>query len=102
MKKIIIISLFLCASVYANTNSKSALIIGDSKYENLRGLQNTLNDSRNIEKSLRKILFRTKLVTDANETTHRKALKVFAFESNYTSVSLIFYAGHWAQITCGI
>ena len=95
---IIIFFLFINQSVFAVTNTRLALVIGNSKYENLGGLQNTINDARGVEKSLRELGFKTKLIIDANESTLRKALKGFSSESSSASLSLIFYAGHGAQI----
>jgi hypothetical protein len=95
---IVIFFLFVNQSVFAVTNTRLALVIGNSKYENLGGLQNTINDARGVEKSLRELGFKTKLIIDANEATLRKALKGFSSDSRAASLSLIYYAGHGAQI----
>ena len=88
----------MAQSAVAATSQRLALIIGNSKYSNLGQLDNTINDARGIEKSLKEIGFKTRIVTDADESSMRKAIKSFATESIGSSISLVFYAGHGAQI----
>lgn len=75
-----------------------ALVIGNSKYANLGVLENTANDARSVDKSLREMGYKTKMLMDADEMMMRKTIKQFASESINASISLVFYAGHGAQI----
>lgn len=85
--------------MYASTVSQRlALVIGNSKYANLGGLENTTNDARSIEKSLKEMGYKTKILIDADEMSMRKGIKTFASESSNASIALVFYAGHGAQI----
>ncbi|QDD00529.1 caspase family protein [Candidatus Methylopumilus planktonicus] len=77
---------------------KIALIIGNSKYQNLGSLNNTTNDAKLIEKNLKEIGFKTQIILDANEQQTRKVIRSFAIESENTNIALIFYAGHGAQV----
>lgn len=85
------------SSLYASTE-KIALLIGNSKYTNLGVLDNTPNDARSVEKSLKEIGYKTRVVLDADELTMRRAVRSFAAESAKAEISVIFYAGHGAQI----
>ncbi len=82
-----------------NLPNRIALIIGNSNYQDLGVLPNTLNDAKAIEKSLSAINFKTKLVLDGNEATIKREIKNFANESSQASLALVFYAGHGAQIS---
>ena len=75
-----------------------ALVIGNSHYQQLGTLSNTLNDAKAIEKTLVEIGYKTTLVSDANEASLRKEIKKFANDSEVASIAVIFYAGHGAQV----
>jgi hypothetical protein len=90
--------LVCCAVSAATAPQRIALVIGNSKYTNLGALENTTNDARSIEKSLREMGYRTKILMDVDEMSMRKGVKNFASESNNASMALVFYAGHGAQI----
>jgi hypothetical protein len=81
-----------------SANDRIALIIGNSKYQNLGKLNNTINDAKAIEKNLKEIGYKTKIVFDVNENQIRKEIKSFALESERASLALLFYAGHGAQV----
>ena len=89
--------IFSMSPVFASAE-KIALIIGNSKYQNLGLLNNTTNDAKLIEKNLKEIGFKTQIILDANEQQTRKAIRSFAIESENTNIALIFYAGHGAQV----
>ena len=89
--------LLISGSVFSAPD-RVALIIGNSKYEELGTLSNTVNDAKSIDKVLKEIGFKTKLVLDDNQTTLRKDIKNFASESEGSSIALVFYAGHGAQV----
>jgi len=100
--KLFVGQVFLClllfsSSVFASAE-KIALIIGNSKYQNLGLLNNTTNDAKLIEKNLKEIGFKTQIILDANEQQTRKVIRSFAIESENTNIALIFYAGHGAQV----
>jgi len=64
MKKIfyILLGLFLFMSGESiSANDRIALIIGNSKYQNLGSLNNTINDAQLIEKNLKEIGFKTQI-----------------------------------------
>jgi uncharacterized caspase-like protein len=77
---------------------KIALVIGNSKYEEIGELKNTANDARDISKTLEEIGYETTLLLDAEENKFRRAIRKFASESDNANVAIVFYAGHGAQI----
>ena len=98
MKKIVFLILILISNVAFSSQEKIALIIGNSKYLNLGTLANTTNDARAIEKSLKEIGYKTRIVFDANSVQARKEIRSFAIDSENASIALLFYAGHGAQV----
>ena len=96
----LLIGLVLCLPIsYAfSANDRIALVIGNSKYEELGLLKNTSNDARSIDKALREMGFKTKLVIDDNHASLRRDIRNFANESEGASLAVIFYAGHGAQV----
>ena len=77
-----------------SANDRIALIIGNSKYQSLGTLNNTINDAKAIEKSLKEMGYKTNLIADTNENQLRKEIKRFAISSEKASLALFFYAGH--------
>ena len=96
----LLIGLVLCLpiSFAFSANDRIALVIGNSKYEELGLLKNTSNDARSIDKALREMGFKTKLVIDDNHASLRRDIRNFANESEGASLAVIFYAGHGAQV----
>lgn len=96
--KLLIYFTILANSGFACAEERIALIIGNSKYIELGVLNNTINDAKIIENSLKKIGYKTTIILDGNEVSIRKGLKKFAADSEQASVSVVYYAGHGAQI----
>ena len=95
----IIISLLLVFSV-PNTyaNDRIALVIGNSNYKDLGTLKNTPNDARAMSNSLKELGYDVTLVLDASEGEMRKSVRRFSSDSDKSSLALVFYAGHGAQV----
>lgn len=96
-KSLLLLTLF--SSYALASNSHVALIIGNSNYQNLGALKNTPNDAKTIESRLAGLGYKTKLVFDLTEAQTRREIKNFAAESENSSVALVFYAGHGAQVS---
>lgn len=77
---------------------KTALVIGNSKYEQLGTLSNTINDATAVNKALQEIGFKTTLITDQSEAAIRKSIRKFSTDSNNSDIALVYYAGHGAQV----
>ena len=98
MKRLIFLLLLLIAGSAFSASDRIALVIGNSKYDELGVLKNTSNDARSIDKALKEMGFKTKLVLDENQTSLRRDIRNFANESEGASLAVIFYAGHGAQV----
>ena len=85
-------------SIKENSMPGIALVIGNSKYENLGTLNNTAKDAKDVDKTLREMGYKSRLVLDADYGTLRKEIKAFSAESEKSSIAIIFYAGHGAQV----
>ena len=88
----------MVTSSLAEAANHIALVIGNSKYENLGTLNNTAKDAKDVDKTLREMGYKSKLVLDADYGTLRKEIKAFSAESEKSSIAIIFYAGHGAQV----
>ncbi len=75
-----------------------ALVIGNSKYEHLGTLPNTLNDAQSMSASLKEMGYETTTLIDASDVVFRRELRNFSMESSRASVAVVFYAGHGAQV----
>jgi uncharacterized caspase-like protein len=86
-------------AIGAPTQTRLALVIGNSNYTDLPKLKNPANDARAIVDALRDVGFDVTLVTDASETNIRRAIRKFADQSDRVDVALVYYAGHGAQVS---
>jgi hypothetical protein len=96
-KSLLLLALFSNQAIASS--SHVALIIGNSNYQNLGALKNTTNDAKTIESRLNELGYKTKLVFDLTESQTRREIRNFAAESENSSVALLFYAGHGAQVS---
>jgi hypothetical protein len=80
------------------TDTRLALVIGNSKYTNLPKLANPTNDAEAIAETLGKMGYGTRLLLNASEQDLRREVRKFAADSNKADVALVFYAGHGAQL----
>jgi hypothetical protein len=86
-----------CSGV-AIAADRVALVIGNSKYEHLGTLPNTLNDAQSMSKSLKEMGYETTTLIDASDAVFRRELRNFSMKSSRASVAVVFYAGHGAQV----
>jgi hypothetical protein len=92
---ILVISQSLSAAIAAD---RVALVIGNSKYEHLGTLPNTLNDAQSMSKSLKEMGYETTTLIDASDVAFRRELRNFSLKSSNASIAVVFYAGHGAQV----
>jgi len=78
--------------------TRIALVIGNSHYQNLPKLTNSIADARAIADLLKQIGYDARLVLDASEQDVRREVRKFAGESVKADIALVFYAGHGAQV----
>ena len=95
----IALAISLCATRPASAaGERTALVIGNSNYQNLGVLKNADSDARAVADIVRDMGFNTQLVTDATEQVLRREIRQFASISANADVAFVFYAGHGAQI----
>ena len=78
MKKVFLFILVVFFYIPVNllaANEKVALIIGNSNYQHLSKLNNTINDAKAIQKSLNDIGFKTTIATDITSEETRKQIR---------------------------
>jgi hypothetical protein len=96
-KIIILIALTAC-SLNVAASDRIALIIGNSKYEQLLSLENPKNDANAVVKKFKDMGYQTFLVIDGTDKAIKRELKIFSNRSEKAKVSVVYYAGHGAQV----
>jgi hypothetical protein len=95
----VLLFLILCqCSGVAFAADRVALVIGNSKYEHLGTLPNTLNDAQSMSASLKEMGYETTTLIDASDVVFRRELRNFSLKSSNASIAVVFYAGHGAQV----
>ena len=79
-------------------NSRIALVIGNSEYQNVGKLNNPKNDAIDIETVLNKLNFDVTRILDADLNSIQESINIFLKSLDSYSVGLFFYAGHGMQI----
>jgi uncharacterized caspase-like protein len=75
-----------------------AVVIANGAYSSLGTLPNPVNDGRLVAAALTKAGFTVKVLENLGQEQFRRALQEIDSESRKADVSLIYYAGHGAQI----
>jgi len=80
-------------------NKRIALVIGNSAYQHATPLKNPVNDAIDIAKTLRKLEFKVRLVTDASLKNIEIAVEEFIAKlKTVKGAGVVFYAGHGSQL----
>lgn len=101
--RLLLLSVILtCDHGLASTEKRFALVIGNDQYENVRPLNNPVNDASSVGAVLREMDFSVTLRTDANLRSMKDALRTFIDEISdepaEKRVALVYFAGHGVQI----
>lgn len=75
-------------------DKRVALVIGNSKYQNINSLKNPVNDASDMSAALSRLGFNVTTLTDGSANDIRKALTAFSEKSKAALISLVFYSGH--------
>jgi hypothetical protein len=81
-----------------SAQSRVALVIGNSAYQNVPRLTNPVNDASDISESLKRLGFDVRTLTDAGYDDMRRALIVFGQQARGAEFAVIFFAGHGMEI----
>jgi hypothetical protein len=82
----------------ARAESRVALVIGNSVYQNVSALPNPVNDASDISDSLKRLGFDVKTLTNANFDEMRRGLLSFGQRARGAEFAVIFFAGHGMEI----
>ncbi len=88
------ILLGLCAPFAASAESRVALVIGNSAYQNVSRLTNPTGDAQAIAATLKGLGFDTLLVVDQDGAGLKQALRSFGAKAKGADIAAIYYAGH--------
>jgi hypothetical protein len=80
------------------SESRIALVIGNSSYSSLPKLPNPANDARAVAEIVKAMGYNVHLLIDGSEQGIRREVRQFASDSEKADVALVFYAGHGAQV----
>ncbi len=103
LKLVISISFFIViastsTALLAESDSRFALVIGNSQYKYASKLKNPKNDSIDMAKTLNGLYFDTTLILNANKTTIKKSIsRLLSKLKKNGGVGLFYYAGHGVQ-----
>jgi len=93
----LITSSLLIRSTFAETNDRTALVVGNGAYERVARLRNPANDSKAIADTLRRDGFNVIEAEDATRREMIEATRTFAGKLTPGGVGLFYYAGHGIQ-----
>ena len=97
MKKIILISIAVLLSINIFSQSKIALIIGNSDYKEMP-LKNPRNDAYDLAVTLRSLGFDVIQKTDLNRRGMEDAIRIFKGKISPGDVALFYFSGHGTQV----
>jgi len=93
----LIVQFMVCSAALAET--RVALVIGESAYDNAPQLRTPGHDAQAVANALRLAGFSQITVkTDLNYLDFRTALQSFAAQARHADVAVIYYAGHGMEI----
>jgi WD40 repeat protein len=88
----------IAAPCAGNAQSRVALVIGNSTYQNVSALPNPVNDANDISESLKRLGFDVKTLTNATFDDMRRALIGFGQQARSAEFAVVFFAGHGMEI----
>jgi uncharacterized caspase-like protein len=81
-----------------NTETRVALVIGNSAYQKVPFLPNPINDASDISQSLKRLGYTVQTVTNAGFDDMRRSIIAFGRDAQNADVALVFFAGHGIEI----
>ncbi|MBK8811028.1 MAG: SUMF1/EgtB/PvdO family nonheme iron enzyme [Acidobacteria bacterium] len=83
----------------AGNEARTALVIGNGKYQNVSTLENPVNDATDMAETLRGLGFEVITGTDANLVQMRRLIREFGEKLEAKKgIGLVFYAGHGVEV----
>ena len=87
----------LPVEIFAASNLRTALVIGNSAYRNAP-LRNPANDALDISRALKRLRFQVTLLRNADQRKMKSAIRKFGKQLTKGGVGLFYYAGHGMQV----
>ena len=82
----------------SSSDTRQALVIGNSEYEHAGRLRNPVNDARAIGSTLQQLGFEVTTLTNASQRQMERSIKQFGRQlRDSKGVGLFYYAGHGMQ-----
>jgi uncharacterized caspase-like protein len=81
------------------SNSRYALVIGNSAYQHIGVLPNPANDAREMAEALKRIDVQVDVVIDANRETMVGALNKLSRATEFADLAIVHYSGHGIEIS---
>ena len=94
----LVVVALLATPLESRADTRVALVIGNSTYQNVSALPNPVNDANDISESLRRLGFDVKTLANANFDDMRRALIGFGQQARGAEFAVIFFAGHGMEI----
>ncbi len=95
---ICISALLLCGAALASTGKQIALVIGNSNYNHITQLPNTINDAKLIAKTLRKAGFEVVEGLDLDKIKMTATIDQFTEKAYNADLAVVYFAGHGMQV----
>ncbi len=83
---------------HTSSGKRVALIIGNANYQYSNKLNNTLNDAKTMEQTLKELGFQVTLVSDGSYEKMKNAVYAFGDQISDVDISLFYYAGHGLEV----
>lgn len=97
--RVVLVILFVCVLAgNAFAERRVALVLGFDSYENIRPLDNAVNDALAIREVLETLNFDVFVETNRDLKRMRRALDDFVEDAAGAEVALVFFAGHSVEI----
>ena len=90
--------LLAMGNLHAHAQSRVALVIGNSAYDNKTVLPNSINDARDIAAALRRLSFAVTEIENSDLNAMRRAIQSFGQQTRGAGMAAVFYAGLGMQI----
>jgi formylglycine-generating enzyme required for sulfatase activity len=81
-----------------HSQTRVALVIGNSSYKNVPALPNPANDAADIATSLERMGFTVRRVVNGTSENMRIALRDFVPQARRSEIAVIFFAGHGMEV----
>ncbi len=83
---------------HTGNGKRVALIIGNANYQYSNKLNNTTNDAKTMEQTLKELGFQVTLVMDGSYENMKNAVYAFGDQISDVDISLFYYAGHGLEV----